>query len=132
MPGRLESLKLITVRYPSPRLKKHGLRIGTVRRLPRGVKKRDLVALDYFDIWLPMVAPSLKLLDGSRVNFTERYKRELRRSTDSRQAVLLLAELAKRFPISIGCYCADESECHRKTLKKVIEDAAAGRWPPKK
>ncbi len=132
MPEKLKSLKLTAVRYPSPRLRKHGLRIGTVRRLPRGVRKKDLVAFDYFDIWLPMVAPSRKLLDGSRVNFTERYLRELRRTTDSRQAILLLAGLAKRYPISIGCYCEDEDLCHRKTLKWVIEAAGAGRWPPKK
>ncbi len=132
MRGKQDALKLTAVGYPSPRLKKHGLRIGTVRRLPRGVRKKDLVALDYFDVWLPMVAPSRKLLDGSRVNFTERYLRELRKTTDSRQAILLLAELAKRFPISIGCYCEDENQCHRKTLKRVIEAAAAGRWPQRK
>jgi uncharacterized protein YeaO (DUF488 family) len=129
MASKRAHLKLTSIRFPSRRLKQHGLRMGTVRRLPRGVRKKDLVAKGYFDVWFPMVAPSRRLLDGSRANFTKRYLAELKRTTDSRQAIFLLAGLAKAFPISIGCYCQDEERCHRKTLKKVIEAAAAGRWP---
>jgi uncharacterized protein YeaO (DUF488 family) len=111
------------------------LRIGTTRLPPRGVPKSRWKSDGYFDVWLPSVAPSLKLLRWikqrdindakTRTSFFERYERELLADAVARQTVQLLAEIASRTPISIGCFCADESRCHRSRLRRVIERAAA-------
>lgn len=127
-------LHLRTVRLGSPRSKDEGLRIGTVRYLPRGVRKADLARKDYFDVWLPILAPSRELLrefkSGSRPisRFFARYRREMQ-ETDARQTIELLAALARRTPIAIGCYCEDESHCHRSVLLELIRDAEIGRDP---
>lgn len=131
------SLKLHTFRIGSIPTKAQGLRIGTVRYLPRGVKKENYAREHYFDVWLPAIAPSQKLLrwlreqqkmkgdvDSVWQSFLDRYERELLNNTDSRQAVLLLAEMAKRTPLSIGCYCEDESHCHRSRLFEIIQRVA--------
>ena len=132
MPLRLRTFRIGTV--PT---KSQGLRIGVVRYLPRGVKKENYAREHYFDVWLPTVAPSQKLLRWLREQqktkgdldsiwqvFLDRYERELLHDTDSRQAVLLLAELAKRTPLSIGCYCEHEERCHRSRLHEVIQRVA--------
>ncbi len=123
-------LKLRTYRIGTPRQSGEGLRIGTVRYLPRGVRKQDYARLDQFDVWFPLVAPSQALVRWLRektetrwAKFTERYQREMQR-TDSRQAIQLLAEIARKTPISVGCYCEDETHCHRSILRKLIEEAA--------
>jgi uncharacterized protein YeaO (DUF488 family) len=124
-----KNLKLGTYRCGSPRGEGEGLRIGTVRYLPRGVRKEEYARKDYFDVWLPAVAPSAKLIrsyrDGrlSWKSFEERYRGEMRKSTDARQTITLISEIAKRTPISIGCYCEDEGRCHRSVLRKAIEEA---------
>jgi len=128
------SLKLGTFRIGTPRKPKEGLRIGTVRFLPRGVKKEDYARLDYFDVWFPLLAPSTSLLKwlkaqalrSDRVRwskFRERYVSEMSR-TDARQGIKLLAELAKSAPLTIGCYCEDESFCHRSILRELIHNSA--------
>lgn len=129
------SLKPGTFRIGTPRKPREGLRIGTVRFLPRGVKKEDYARLDYFDVWFPLLAPSTDLLKwlkaqaghSDRVRwskFRERYVSEMKR-TDARQGVKLLAELAKSAPLTIGCYCEDESICHRSILRELIQNAAS-------
>ena len=130
-------LKLHTFQIGSTPKKAQGLRIGAVRYLPRGVKSKDYARLDLFDVWYPVLAPSRALLQwyrrqesaevdarSLRSQFFQRYEREMMTHTDSRQALLLVAELAKRTPISIGCYCEDESVCHRTRLRKLIERVA--------
>ena len=118
----------------TPRNPGEGLRVGTVRFLPRGVKKENYAQLDYFDVWFPLLAPSAELfkwLKGHKFpndqvrwsQFRERYTAEMKR-TDARQAIKLLAELSKSTPLSIGCYCEDESACHRSILRELIECAA--------
>jgi uncharacterized protein YeaO (DUF488 family) len=108
-----------------------GLRIGTVRYLPRGVRKEDYARKDYFDVWLPTLAPSRELMGWYKKGelskerwqlFAKRYKTEMQKS-DSRQAIKLLAEFGKKTPISIGCYCGDENRCHRSILLKLIRNA---------
>ncbi|HKA21278.1 MAG TPA: DUF488 family protein [Blastocatellia bacterium] len=127
------SLKFGTFRIGTPRKPKEGLRIGTVRFLPRGVKKEDYARLDYFDVWFPLLAPSTDLLrwlksvewrsDNVRWSkFKERYVSEMNK-TDARQGIKLLAELSKSTPLSIGCYCEDESFCHRSILRALIQKA---------
>jgi uncharacterized protein YeaO (DUF488 family) len=115
-------LKLRTFCYRDPRRPGEGLRIGTTRRPPRGVSKDRWN--EYFDVWFPSVAPSEALLRRRPFGF-ERYAREIMARAESRQAVELLAALALRTPISIGCYCADEAQCHRAYLRILIEEAAA-------
>jgi uncharacterized protein YeaO (DUF488 family) len=112
------------------------LRVGTVRFLPRGVKKEDYARLNYFDVWFPLLAPSTELLKWLKSRewpseqvrwskFRERYVAEMKK-TDARQAIKLLAELAKATPLSIGCYCENESACHRSILRELIERAVDG------
>jgi uncharacterized protein YeaO (DUF488 family) len=130
-------LKLRTFRVGTPRKAGEGIRIGTVRFTPRGVRKEDYARLNLFDVWFPTVAPSPSLVKWamqlSRRNafgekawkkFAARYEREMISQTDSRQSLILLAKLATRIPLSIGCYCEDESKCHRSLLKLLIGRAA--------
>lgn len=125
-------LKLRTYQCGSPRKKGEGLRIGTVRFLPRGVKKKDYAKHDYFDVWLPTLAPSRELFKKGKEwdseRFLDRYEKELKDLTVARQSVLLLAEISKRTPIAIGCYCQPDEPCHRFRLEKVIHKAAQGKW----
>jgi uncharacterized protein YeaO (DUF488 family) len=123
--------KLKAYQCGSARQKGEGLRIGTVRFLPRGVKKKDYARYDYFDVWLPTVAPSRELfssIKGKELNkkvwdsFKGRYINEMRK-TESRQTIKLLSELSKKTSIAIGCYCENEKYCHRSILKKLILDA---------
>ena len=122
-------LHLSTYRYGSPRNRGEGLRLGTTRYLPRGVAKKDYAKGGYFDVWLPLLAPSRELLswflhgDRKIEDFYRRYRKEMT-ATDARQAIALLAELSKRTPIAVGCYCADESRCHRTELARLIMAAA--------
>lgn len=125
-------LKLNTYQIGSPRKRGQGIRIGTVRYLPRGVFKKDYVRHDYFDVWFPVLAPSRKLmtwakqqdLSGVWQKFAEKYVREMMMQTESRQSLFLIAKLAEKTPVSIGCYCADETCCHRSLLFGLIQGAA--------
>ena len=122
-------LKLQTFQHGEVPKRGQGLRIGTTRRPPRGATKAQWN--EYFDVWFPVLAPSLALLRRmkrgmtSYADFCSSYERELLANTESRQALDLLAAIALRMPISIGCYCADESTCHRKHLFKLIKRAAS-------
>ena len=116
-----KALKLRTFCYSDPPKRGEGLRIGTTRRPPRGVTKDYWT--DYFDVWFPVVAPSEKLFRSRPFGFA-RYEREVLGRAESRQAVELLAALALRTPISIGCFCADEEHCHRSYLRRIIERTA--------
>ena len=128
-------LKLRTFRYGDPPRRGDGLRIGTTRRPPRGVPRSRWQRDGYFDVWFPMVAPSIALLRRVKKHglsdraayrgFCDNYERELLSNAESRQALELLASLAARIPISVGCYCQDEEWCHRSHLRKLIERAAS-------
>lgn len=126
-------LRLKTFRCGDPPHRGEGLRIAVTRRPPRGVARQDWHR--HFDVWFPILAPSEALRrrwKSDNFGFGEyclRYERELLGRAESRQAVELLAALAARTPISIGCYCEDESLCHRSHLRKLIEGMAK-RWPP--
>jgi uncharacterized protein YeaO (DUF488 family) len=106
------------------------LRIGTVRHLPRGVRKSEYRSKNYFDVWLPVLAPSQALLKAFRAGsipartFFRKYRAEMAQ-TGPRQVIRLLAELARHTPFSVGCYCDDESQCHRSILGELIRAAAS-------
>ena len=116
-----KSLKLHTFRYGEAPKRGEGLRIGATRRPPRGVPKDRWG--EYFDVWFPILAPSAKLLARRPFTFAS-YERDVNSRAESRQALQLLAHLALRTPISIGCFCEDESRCHRSYLRKLIEQEA--------
>jgi len=113
------------VRLGTPRVKNEGLRLGTVRRPPRGVRKEDFAARDYFDLWLPDLAPSSGLVswalsepftDKRWTTYARRYRTEMRQPV-ARRLIALLAALSRHTNLAIGCYCEDESRCHRSLLK---------------
>jgi len=126
-----KTLRLSTFQIGAPRRRGQGLRIGTTRRPPRGVPKSRWTQDGYFDVWLPVLAPSLKLLGRFkgrdwddpvvRKSFFDSYERELLSSAVGRQAVEFIARVAERTPLSIGCFCGDESRCHRSRLFKIIK-----------
>jgi uncharacterized protein YeaO (DUF488 family) len=121
------------VRLGTPRDRDEGLRIGTVRRPPRGVRKADYAARDYFDLWLPELAPSAPLVSLALSKpftpqrwavFRRRYRREMRQPAAQR-LIALLAALSLQTNFSVGCYCEDESRCHRSLLKELLVDGGA-------
>jgi uncharacterized protein YeaO (DUF488 family) len=124
------TLKLSTFQIGSPIKAGQGLRIGATRRPPRGVRKERWTIDGYFDVWLPTLAPSatlfatvktLNLEDPKvRAKFFETYERELLSTAEGRQTVDLIAKMAARTAISVGCFCADESRCHRSRLYEII------------
>jgi uncharacterized protein YeaO (DUF488 family) len=121
------------VRLGSPRTPGEGLRLGTVRRPPRGVRKKDFAARDYFDVWMPELAPSAPLVswalsapwtDRRWAAFARRYRREMCAPAPQR-LITLLAALSSQANFSIGCYCEDRSHCHRSLLRGLLADAGA-------
>ena len=121
------------VRLGSPRARNEGPRFGTVRRPPRGVKKRDYATLDYYDAWLPDLAPSAPLVTWATsapwtpqrwARFAQRYRREMRAPAAER-LIGVLAALSAQADFSVGCYCEDESRCHRSLLRDLLNEAGA-------
>jgi uncharacterized protein YeaO (DUF488 family) len=118
-------MALRIVRLGEPRVKGEGLRIGTVRRPPRGVPKSDFAKRDFYDVWLPDLAPSEALLKGAAQAvetertwkaFTRRFEAELKRP-QAQRLLDLLAALSHTTDLSVGCYCADDARCHRSVLR---------------
>ena len=121
------------VRLGSTRLPDEGLRLGTVRRPPRGVPRGEYADRNYYDLWLPELAPSAALLAWARVrplsearwrSFARRYRSEMGRPAAQR-LIALLAALSLRQNLSVGCYCGDEARCHRTILRELLREAGA-------
>jgi uncharacterized protein YeaO (DUF488 family) len=119
------------VRLGSERAADEGLRIGAVRRPPRGVPKAERSARDIFDAWFPTLAPSEELLKTFAPlepehwnSFSRRYRKEMKAPV-ARHAIALLAALSQQTHFSIGCYCADEALCHRSVLRELLEGQGA-------
>jgi uncharacterized protein YeaO (DUF488 family) len=120
------------VRLGDPRHPREGLRIGTVRRPPRGVPKAQFASRNFYDVWLPNLAPSDALLkqglaaedDKAWRRFAARYRAEMARPESSR-VLDLLAALSTSADFSVGCYCADERRCHRSVLRALLEERRA-------
>ena len=121
------------VQLRTPRKRGEGLRIGTVSRPPRGVLKKDYARLNYYDVWLPELAPSETIMKGFRAGpftearwkqFARRYRSEM--STPEKSRMLdVLAALSHQTDFSVGCYCDDEAHCHRSILKKLLQEHGA-------
>ncbi len=120
------------VRLGTKRLRGEGLRIGTVRRPPRGVAKSEYAAQNWYDVWFPNLAPSaatlkLALLAKTELDwatFAKRYRAEMA-TTENSKAIDLLTALSHNANFSVGCYCADESRCHRGILRALLEERGA-------
>jgi uncharacterized protein YeaO (DUF488 family) len=121
------------VRLGTPRRAGEGLRIGTVRRPPRGVPKADYARRDYYDVWLPELAPSAPLVSFALSKpstparwsaYTRRYRSEMR-APAAQRLLALLAALSAHADFSVGCYCEDESRCHRSLLRELLSDHGA-------
>lgn len=120
------------VRLGSAREANEGLRIGTVRRPPRGVPKEEFAKRDFYDVWLPNLAPSAELMTQGREAVTpaewkqfERLYRKEMSAPDAAHVIDLLAALSHTTSFSVGCYCEDEAHCHRGILRQLLQDRAA-------
>src|SRR5262249_37004933 len=120
------------VRLGSPRAKGEGLRIGTVRHPPRGGPKSKLAAQDWYDLWYPNLAPSAPLVKLAKnasdardwTSFFRKYRREMA-DPEKARTLDLLAALSHQANFSIGCYCEDESRCHRSVLRELLAERRA-------
>lgn len=109
-----------------------GLRLGTVRRPPRGVRKERIAAENWYDVWLPQLAPSVELVAEARAattpkawqSFVRKYKAEMAAS-DNARLIHLLAALSHQSSLSVGCYCDDEAHCHRSLLRELLAEQGA-------
>jgi len=120
------------VRLGSYRLPGEGLRVGTVRRPPRGVPKSEFASQNWYDVWFPNLAPSEATIKMGRAAdaqrqwaiFARRYRAEMS-TPENRRTLELLAALSHHTDFSVGCYCADESRCHRSILRALLEERGA-------
>jgi uncharacterized protein YeaO (DUF488 family) len=125
-------LTISIVRLGSDRFPGEGLRIGTVRRPPRGVPKKDYSPRNFYDVWLPTLAPSAATVKFAQraqcardwAQFRKRYRVEMARP-DCRATLDLLAALSHVSDFSVGCYCEDESRCHRSVLRELLGERGA-------
>ncbi|MGE5153014.1 MAG: DUF488 domain-containing protein [Bdellovibrio bacteriovorus] len=114
------------VRLGSPRGELEGLRIGTVRRPPRGVPKAEYASRDLYDVWFPNLAPSEALLKSLRPTDDQSWKAFKRRfiaemnAPEARRTLDLLAALSHQTNFAVGCYCEDEARCHRSILRELL------------
>lgn len=120
------------VQLGTPRAKGEGLRLGTVRRPPRGVPKAEFAQRDFYDVWLPNLAPTDELVkqalaaetDAQWKAFTRRFMAEMK-EPDKAHLLDTLAALSHQTDFSIGCYCVEESRCHRSVLRGLLVQRGA-------
>jgi uncharacterized protein YeaO (DUF488 family) len=125
-------MPISVIRLGSPRVKGEGLRIGTVRRPPRGVPKAKFASENWYDVWLPELAPSEATVkqalkaetDAEWRIFVRRYEKEMASPSASRM-LDLLAALSQASNFSVGCYCEEESRCHRSILRQLLRERGA-------
>ena len=125
-------MTLRIVRLGSDRARNEGLRIGTVRRPPRGVPKSEYASQNWYDVWFPNLAPSPELVAQARdaatprdwSNFVKRFRAEMN-SPEACRTLDLLAALSHHANFSVGCYCAEESRCHRSILRDLLTERGA-------
>lgn len=124
------------VRLGTPRSTDEGLRIGTVRRPPRGVPKSEFAAQNWYDVWYPNLAPSAEIMqlgqaaqasqesDKDWAAFRKRYRAEMA-EPDASRSLDLLAALSHRTNFAVGCYCENEARCHRSLLRELLSERGA-------
>lgn len=120
------------VRLGTDRARDEGTRIGTVRRPPRGVPKSEFAARNWYDVWFPVLAPSVETMKLGQAAetpaqwaaFTRKYRSEMA-NPDAAQAIGLLAALSSHANFSVGCYCEAEEHCHRSVLRALLLEKGA-------
>jgi uncharacterized protein YeaO (DUF488 family) len=120
------------VQLGTPRRADEGVRLGTVRRPPRGVPKSEFASRDYYDVWLPNLAPSAELMSAGRAaetpkewaSFAKKYRAEMS-EPDATHLLDALAALSHASSFSVGCYCDDEGHCHRSLLRALLAERGA-------
>lgn len=120
------------VRLGSARGTNEGVRIGTVRRPPRGIPKSEFASQNWYDVWFPNLAPSVQTMKLGQeaaspaqwLAFTRKYKAEMA-ETQAQHALGLLAALSHSANFSVGCYCEDENHCHRSVLRQLLAEKGA-------
>jgi uncharacterized protein YeaO (DUF488 family) len=120
------------IRLGSERIKNEGLRIGTVRRPPRGVPKSQHAAQNWYDVWFPNLAPSAETVklgtsattEKDWLAFKKRYRAEMK-APDAARTLDVLAALSHSANFSVGCYCEDEAHCHRSVLRELLQERGA-------
>lgn len=120
------------VRLGSERLLGEGVRIGTVRRPPRGVPKKEFASRNFYDVWLPILSPAPPTVkqglgaktDRDLAKFVRKFRAEMARP-DPSATLNLLAALSHHADFSVGCYCEDESRCHRSVLRELLRERGA-------
>ena len=125
-------MSIFIVRLGTPRRPGEGLRLGTVRRPPRGVPKADFARLDYYDVWFPNLSPSAALVQEALhaadarawAAFSRKFRREMSAPDRSRE-LDFLAALSHSANLSLGCYCQEESRCHRSLLRELLTERGA-------
>lgn len=125
-------MPLRIVRLGSKRHPQEGLRLGTVRRPPRGVPKTEYASRDFYDVWLPNLAPTEALLKSAQNADTDRAWSTFERAfvaemknPDASRLLDFIAALSHRTNLSVGCYCASEDRCHRSVLRKLLKERGA-------
>jgi uncharacterized protein YeaO (DUF488 family) len=125
-------MPITVVRLGTPRKPDEGLRLGTVRRPPRGVPKTEFASRDYYDVWLPLLAPSQALVtfalesqdERSWTTFGKKYRAEMNKP-DAARLLDLLAALSHQTNFAVGCYCENEERCHRSLLRELLAERGA-------
>lgn len=125
-------MSISIVQLGTPRSADEGLRIGTVRRPPRGVPKAEFASRDYYDTWLPLLAPSAELMaegktaerDADWARFAKRYRAEIEGGEGAR-VLDMLAALSHSSHFAMGCYCENEARCHRSLLRQLLAERGA-------
>ena len=125
-------MAVTVLRLGSPRARGEGLRLGTVRRPPRGVPKSEFAKRDFYDVWLPTLSPSQPLVsfalkakdERAWKTFERRFRAEMRKP-EATHTLDALAALSRQTNFSLGCYCEDEARCHRSILKKLLAERGA-------
>jgi len=125
-------MSIFIVRLGTPRRSGEGVRIGTVRRPPRGVAKEDFARLDYYDVWFPNLSPSAELVkealhaedERAIAAFRRKFRHEMAAPDRSRE-LDVLAALSHHTNLAVGCYCEDEHRCHRFVLRELLLERGA-------
>ncbi len=120
------------IRLGSARIEGEGLRIGTVRRPPRGVPKSEFASQNWYDVWYPTLAPSVETMklgqsaatSADWTAFVRKYRMEMS-APEARHGLALLAALSHHSNLSVGCYCENESHCHRSVLRILLAEQGA-------
>jgi uncharacterized protein YeaO (DUF488 family) len=130
--GASQIVSIAVLRLGSPRARDEGVRLGTVRRPPRGVPKAQFAKRNFYDVWLPLLSPSAPLVslalkapdERSWKTFERKFRAEMRKP-DASHMLDVLAALSHQTNFSLGCYCENEARCHRSILKKLLAERGA-------